>query len=160
MRRALFSFIGVSLLVLGSACSSEEEDEHTEHMAQASACADEHRKDVYVEGMSKAAGDALTVKIVGAMADFPKKGMNDLTLEITDAAGAPVDDATVTVRPYMPDHAHGTSVVPEVTPSGDGRYAVSKIYMMMAGLWQVTVSVQTAGGGPLNEAVFLFCIDG
>lgn len=147
-------------MLAGAACSSDDDDTNAPPVPQASACAEEQRKDDYAPGISKPAGDDLTVKIVDAMPEFPKKGMNDLTLELVDSSGAPVDGATVTVRPYMPDHAHGTNVVPEVTPSGEGRYAVSKVYLMMAGLWQLTVSVQSSGGGPLKEAVFLFCIDG
>jgi hypothetical protein len=115
--------------------------------------------DVYAPGLTKAAG-TMTVKLVEAKPGPPVKGNNELTLEVLDASGQPVDGATVTVTPWMPDHAHGSAVKPTVTPTGGGRYHVTDVYLAMAGLWQIKVDVQPAGGGALQEAVFQFFLDG
>jgi hypothetical protein len=90
----------------------------------------------------------------------PAKGTNAMTLELTDAGGKPIDGATITVTPFMPDHAHGSAVTPVVAPAGPGRYSVTKVYLPMAGLWRITVSVQAASGAPVQDAVFQFCLDG
>jgi hypothetical protein len=83
-----------------------------------------------------------------------------MTIELLDAAGNPVDGATIVVTPWMPDHAHGSAVKPVVTSLGGGKYAIDKVYLAMAGLWQIKVGVQPASGGALQEAMFQFCLDG
>src|SRR5207253_1721941 len=52
----------------------------------------------------------------------------------------------------------GTSVVPQITPAGDGTYAITPLYLFMAGLWETTINVD-AGAGK-DVAVFSFCIEG
>jgi hypothetical protein len=59
----------------------------------------------------------------------------------------------------MPDHGHGSAVKPSVTFTGsDGKYAVSRVYLAMAGYWEITVTV--VRGASSDEARFGFCIDG
>jgi hypothetical protein len=125
----------------------------------AGACASDARKDVYTAGLSKQ-GAGLTVKIVDATPAPPAKGTNVMTLQVLDGAGKPLDGASVQVTPFMPDHGHGSAVPPVVTPAGsDGKYAVDKVYLAMAGLWQLTITV-TPAGGTRGEVVFSFCLDG
>jgi hypothetical protein len=108
--------------------------------------------------MSKPAG-TLAVKILDSEPGPPIKGVNTMNLEVTDASGAPVDGAKITVTPWMPDHAHGSSVVPSVAPAGGGKYTVSNVYFIMAGLWEVKFTVQSGAAQP-QEADFFFCLDG
>lgn len=153
MVRTLAAFaLAVAALV---ACSS---DGNAGSGTGATACEKDTRKDVYVSGLSKSAA-SLSVRIVEATPGPPVKGTNAMTLEIVDAAGKAVEGASVAVVPFMPDHGHGSAVTPEVTPAGGGRYAVSKLYFAMAGLWQVTVAV-TPQGGTKSEATFAFCLEG
>jgi hypothetical protein len=126
--------------------------------ATQTACSTDTRKDVYVAGMTKPAG-SLTVKLLESDPGPPIKGTNNMTVEVTDAAGAPVAGAKMTVTPFMPDHGHGSSVVPTVTDSGGGKYVVSNVYFVMAGLWRVTFSV-VVGTAPEADAIFNFCLDG
>jgi hypothetical protein len=108
--------------------------------------------------MSKTVG-TLTVKLLDSEPGPPIKGVNTMNIEVTDASGAPVDGAKITVVPWMPDHAHGSSVVPGVAPAGGGKYTLSNVYFIMAGLWQVKVDV-TVGAAATQEAIFSFCLDG
>lgn len=159
MDRPLLPLLAAFAIALG-ACSDEDAHHAPDHESpHATGCAADERKDHYEPGMTKPAGD-LSVKLVEASPAPLAKGENTLTLEITSGGGAPVDGAMVTVQPFMPDHAHGSAVTPVVTPSGGGRYVVTNLQLAMAGLWRLTVSVQPAGGGPLQEAVFQFCVDG
>lgn len=156
--RARLVAIPVALVL--AACSDERQPTSTdETAAKVTACSTDTRKDVYEPGLSKIAG-ALSVILVEATPAPPVKGTNALTLEVHDAAGQPVDGAAVTLTPWMPDHAHGSAVKPSVTALGAGRYVVDKVYLPMAGLWQLKVAVQPEGGGPLQEAMFQFCLDG
>lgn len=148
-----------SLAVAASACG---DDDHGDHGSSggggnATACEKDTRKDLYTAGLSKQAGD-LTVKIMDATPAPPTKGTNAMTLEIADAAG-PVAGATVNVLPFMPDHGHGSAVTPVVTDMGGGKYKVEKVYLAMAGLWRITVSVQKPGAAA-QEVAFAFCLEG
>jgi hypothetical protein len=158
MKRFLLSMIVVASAAL-SACSSDDGGSGPSGSGPATGCAADTRKDIYTAGIAKPAGD-LSVKLLESKPGPPIKGTNTMTLEVLDAAGSAVDGATITVTPWMPDHAHGSAVAPIVTPMGSGKYAIDKVYLAMAGLWQIKVSVQPAGGGALQEATFQFCLDG
>jgi hypothetical protein len=146
-------------VVLVAACSGDEKDTSTSGAPPATGCAADTRKDIYTAGLSKPAGN-LSVKLIESKPGPPVKGTNSMTIEVLDGSGQPVDGATVTVTPWMPDHAHGSAKKPVVTPAGGGKYDVEDIYLAMAGLWQIKVGVQPAGGGAIQEAVFQFCLDG
>jgi hypothetical protein len=160
MTRFLLSAASTLIAVSAFACSSSDSGSSGTPAVSAAqtACSTDTRKDVYADGMTKQAG-TLSIKLLQANPSPPAKGTNTITLELSDASGAPVDNATITVTPFMPDHGHGSAVVPTVTPSGGGKYAVSNVYLAMAGLWKVTFSVQVAGGA-VQETAFQFCLDG
>ena len=152
----------LSVALMSTACSGDDDeggDKGSSGAPPATGCAADDRKDVYTPGLSKEAG-TLSVRLIESNPGPPIKGTNTMTLEVLDAAGQPVEGATLTVTPWMPDHAHGSAVKPVVTATGGGKYTVEQIYLAMAGLWQIKVGVQTAGGGPLQEATFQFCLDG
>ncbi len=73
-------------------------------------------------------------------------GNDDLQLEITDASGAPRDGLTVTVKPWMPAHDHGSSET-TVTAQGGGKYLVTNVYLYMSGVWQL----QLGFSGPVHD---------
>lgn len=124
-----------------------------------SACAQDTRKDVYTAGLSKKTAGALSVKIMEATPAPPAKLTNAMTFQVLDGAGLPVDGASVSVVPFMPDHGHGSAVKPSVTPKGGGVYAVANLYYPMPGLWRVTVTIQVPNAAP-QDVAFSFCIDG
>lgn len=154
-RRCLVAFLAVGMLVLAG-CSGG--DDGASSGGAATACEKDTRKDVYTAGVSKQAS-ALSVKILDAKPGPPQKGTNGMMLQIADPAGKAIDGATVTVTPFMPDHGHGSAVTPVVTPMSGGKYDVSKVYLPMAGLWRLTVTVQMPGAAP-QEVAFQFCVDG
>ncbi len=124
-----------------------------------SACAQDARKDVYAAGLTKQTASAMSVKVMSATPAPPAKLTNELTLQLLDAAGQPVDGATLSVVPFMPDHGHGSAVKPAVTPKGGGVYDVTNLYYPMPGLWRVTVTVQMPNVAA-QDVAFSFCIDG
>lgn len=141
-----------------SACSSDGGSTSSTSSGQTTACDADTRKDVYTSGLTKTAG-TYQVKLLEAKPGPPQKGTNELMLEVMDASNNPVDGATLTVTPFMPDHGHGSAVVPVVSALGSGKYSVTKVYLAMAGLWKLTVSVQMPGGA-MQETAFQFCLDG
>jgi len=124
------------------------------------ACMADTRKDIYTAGLTKqTASGALSIELMNATPAPPQKESNALVLKVASAGGAPVDGATLSVVPFMPDHGHGSSVKPTVTPMGGGLYDVSNVYLPMPGLWRLTVTVQMPDVAA-QDAAFQFCIDG
>jgi Cu(I)/Ag(I) efflux system membrane fusion protein/cobalt-zinc-cadmium efflux system membrane fusion protein len=80
--------------------------------------------------------------------DPPKLGENQFEVSVNDAAGKPVDDADVSVQFFMA--AMPTRNMPamrndvKLNPAGGGAYKGTG-EIMMAGRWNVTVSVKQAG---------------
>lgn len=101
-----------------------------------------------------------TLQMLNADPAPPAKANNSWDIKLMDAAGAPLEGATITVKPFMPDHGHGSSIRAVVTEasSGGGEYAISPINLWMPGLWQVTLSTEAAG--VTDDIVLGFCIAG
>lgn len=102
-------------------------------------------------------GRALGVKLTSIDPNPVFKGDNDWKVTVVDASGADVTGATLTAKPFMPDHGHGSSIVPTVTELGGGAYDVDHLNLFMPGIWQVTIDVTTAAGVH-DAAVFTFCV--
>jgi YtkA-like len=124
-------------------------------------CVGDPRADSYSAGMMKV-GKSGTVSAELASSDPgpPIKGVNSWSVLLKDSAGAPVDGATIGVKPYMPDHGHGTQVKAVVTPMTNGVYGITPLYFYMAGLWQTTLDVTFADRTTTDSVVFSFCIGG
>ncbi len=106
-------------------------------------------------------GDNGTVKVTIESGDPapPQVGNNTWMLMITDASGAPINDATVSVTPFMPVHGHGTPVTAVITPKGGGSYEADKVNFVMPGPWEITIDVSLTGGGS-DSVMFPFCVEG
>jgi YtkA-like len=156
--------VAVALLcALGlPACGSSDASPPTAAQHDTSAtCDGDPRANVYSAGMTQASENGkFTLQMLNADPAPPAKGDNKWDIKLTDAAGAPLNDATITVKPFMPDHGHGTSIDAVVTPagSGGGEYSISPVNLWMPGLWQVTLSTDAAGA--TDDVVLGFCIAG
>ena len=117
------------------------------------------RADPYMANLTKpSAKGTFQVTLVDSVPGPPAIGNDTWTLQITDASGAATTGATITVKPWMPDHGHGTSVNATVTPAGaNGTYTVTPLYLFMAGLWQLTFTI-TSTSGATDQVVFSYCL--
>ena len=129
------------------------------------ACAEESRADTYVEGLEKASDAGMfKVKLVrveiNAQATQPDRGDNTWTLELTDANGTPMDPSVFTLRPWMPDHGHGTTplINPIRASMPEGRFEVGPFDLFMSGFWEFTVNVENDGQS--DQAKLGFCLEG
>ncbi|CAN5334430.1 hypothetical protein BH09MYX1_BH09MYX1_17180 [soil metagenome] len=154
MRFFVAPLLSLGAIALGGCASTPD----ATPQPTAQVCASDPRVSAFKLGIESAGtGGALHVSIVSATPAWVVQGVNDWTLDVTDGSGAPRDGLTLTVKPFMPDHGHGSSTVPQVTTMGGGRYHVTGISLPMRGVWDVTV----AASGALNDAVvFTFCVDG
>ena len=70
----------------------------------------------------------------------PTRGIERMTILLTDASGRPVDGATVTVATNMPSMSmNGPSAV--ATAEGDGRY-VATLKLAFATRWAFTIAAR------------------
>lgn len=142
------------LVVLG--CGSTDDPGN-----EGSKCANETRDDVYAASLRKAgAGGLFDFVLVAATPAPPAKGDNSWTVEVDGiGGGAPLTGASLTATPFMPDHGHGTPIVPVATPiEQPGQFQVTPINLWMPGLWQVTLEATTSAA--TDKAVYAFCIEG
>jgi hypothetical protein len=123
---------------------------------------------MYAPGLAQvSAGGAFTGTVTAASTeespgappvDAPAIGLNRWTVAITDAAGGPVTDLTVTAdKPHMPIHGHSAPMFPQVAPEDGGVYIVSEINFFMAGYWEMGLELAPAAGAA-DRIVFPICI--
>ena len=125
-------------------------------------CQMDARVEAYTANMAKTSkSGALTITLVQADPAPPARDNNTWTIKATDATGAAIDAAALTVTPFMPDHGHGTSVRAVLTSQGDGTIKVTPLYLFMPGVWRITFAAAVDGGGSADDQVqFFFCIAG
>ena len=167
--RSLVSSPSLSLafaLVAGLGCSAASEgqtptDAGTTPDVAPSFCESDPRALTFTPGLEQhGKAGLLEAKLLTIEPLRVSKGDNAWKLQLLDAAGKPVDGATLTLKPFMPDHGHGSAIVPLVTPTGsDGQYAVTRLNLFMPGLWQITVNAEVPGSPVVTDAiVFSFCV--
>jgi hypothetical protein len=153
------SFLLLVALAL-SACSSGSTAATTDAGVDAGlTCQDDPRAMTFATGVSIASSQSkFHLQITAAQPAPPSRDTNVWTVRLTDAAQTPVSGATITAKPWMPDHNHGASVPPTIaagTASGD--YDVQRIDFVMPGLWQVIFTI-VVSDGTTDTATFAFCI--
>jgi hypothetical protein len=104
--------------------------------------------------VKKSASGQLQVTLVSSDPAPPIRGTNNWVIKTADGGGQPIGNATLTITPFMPDHGHGTSVVPTITSKGDGSYEVDNLYFFMPGVWRITI----ANGA--ESVQYFFCVPG
>lgn len=160
MKRPRTVRLGVALpfLLAAALCGCGGSPSDAQTTARGLGCGSDARADTYAVGLAKHA-QSFSIKLLDASPAPPAKGVNTWKIQVLDGSGSPLDGATIGVTPFMPDHGHGTSVIPGVQALGGGEYTISNVYLFMPGLWQVTFQVNGAGV-PQGSVVFAFCIDG
>ncbi len=80
------------------------------------------------------------VRLWTAPSQPPSRGINQVKLEVTDAATTvPAENLTLAIVPWMPAMGHGTATVPTVSPQGEGVYIVQNVDFFMASTWQLRI---------------------
>ena len=103
-------------------------------------------KDLDYSTMKMSANDAFNFMYSSIGGPIRINRIHSWELTIKDAAGQPVNDATVTVVGDMPEHGHGLPTEPEVTKMGfGGLYRIDGMKFTMPGWWVVTISVMANG---------------
>jgi len=121
-------------------------------------CDSETRDDTYAAGLTKVGANGYSIVLVSSTPAPPQKGNNAWVVQVLHPA--PVDGLHLRVVPFMPDHGHGTAVVPVITPAANGTYNVSPVNLFMTGFWSVRIDLLDAANQDteLDHAAFLFCV--
>lgn len=155
MRGVLFTF------ALTFAACGDDQPSGADAARGEGLCATETRADTYASGLRReTAMGKYAVRFVEASPAPPDRGLNRWVLEVTDAGAAPVAGAEIRIRPWMPDHGHGSNP-PYLFPAATdppGRYRLEDMDLFMSGFWQFTIRVSQ--GEESDEAAFGFCIEG
>jgi hypothetical protein len=76
--------------------------------------------------------------------------MQTVRVAITDAAGMPVDNATIQIGGRMPEHGHGLPTRPRVTRAlGDGLYEIEGVRFNMGGWWEFKLAINAPSGSDI-----------
>ena len=121
-------------------------------------CNDGAPVDAYVFGLERrSTNDTFTLRLTDAVPAPPDVGDNLLGFEVEGPNG-PVTDGTISYRPFMPLHGHGTSPETYDAQVESGAWVVGPMDLFMPGLWELTVTVDADGAS--DEALFRFCLLG
>ncbi|MBL4636962.1 MAG: FixH family protein [Kofleriaceae bacterium] len=145
-----------------------DHDDHDHNPADMNlpTCDEDTRDEAYFAGISKTGDNGITLAIMDSDNAPPAKGDNVWRVKITDATDMALSGMTIKSGTWMPDHSHGSPVVPTITEEGNGEYTIDPVNLFMPGYWEVTLSaVDPGGAGPdddmiLDSVVFKFCIEG
>ena len=100
----------------------------------------------------------LQVALMQAVPAPPLRGSNTWRVRIERAGGGAAAQPAVNVTLLMPEHGHGSSVIPVVTPQPDGSFEIAPLYLFMPGLWQAKFGLTS--GADTDTVVMAFCVSG
>lgn len=106
-------------------------------------------------------GQQFTLTLTSAAPAPWDVGNNTWTIEIEDGSGTLIDDATIEITPYMPDHGHGVSPPNYIGRSqgSGGLYDIDTFNLIMPGFWELTAEV-SAPGIEAEVIPFRICVEG
>jgi hypothetical protein len=156
--RSILGVLAIFPLLL-TACGSASGGGGTGASTSEGTCDTDSRAQAYATGLSATSMDGtIKMSFVNASPSPPAKGLNTWTLQLTSSTQ--VTASMISLQPFMPDHGHGPSVTPTVTPMAtQGMFSVSDIDLFMPGIWANTFTI-TPASGPAETLVFTFCVDG
>jgi hypothetical protein len=153
------SFAAASTLLALAACSSSTSSSGDGGAtADTSLCSSDPRAQSFTADMvQKGTTGTFGVKLISVDPWPVLKGDNAWTVQIVDASGAPATGAMFTVKPFMPDHGHGSSIIPDIEPGqGDATFTINRLNVFMPGIWQFTFTITK--GTQTDSAVVTFCV--
>lgn len=149
---------------LATGCGSADEDDAPISPTPSVSCVRDARLDSYSGELDKSGElGLLSFRFFDLEPSPPAKGNNTFHVHVSDAAGAAMQgDLRVDLR--MPDHGHGTSIEPVITPdAAPGTFTIRPLYLFMPGVWRLEFSAfddATELAPMLDSTVLHFCVEG
>ncbi len=130
-------------------------------------CEVDDRDEPYFSGISKTGSANYVIKLVDSNPAPPAKGNNVWFIEVTNPDATAASGLVVDLEGFMPDHGHGTPVVPTVVDNGEGGYTLDPVNLFMPGYWEVSLTLSDPGDSEgsdddveLDSVTFRFCVSG
>ena len=101
----------------------------------------------------------LRLRVLSAEPAVPLAGENTWTLAIETAAGQALAVQGIRADAFMPDHGHPSPVAPVLSQQSDGTWRMSRLQLVMAGVWRLTLTIQQSGQ-PDKVVVAFVCVAG
>jgi len=86
----------------------------------------------------------------------PRKGTNAFEFTVTAVDPQSPPAMAMTLLPWMPVHAHGTSVLPIVVATAPDVFVATRVSLYMAGIWELRAGFQDAAGAHVDDATSVF----
>jgi hypothetical protein len=118
--------------------------------------------DTFVPGLEKAGTNGqILVRLQEAIPAPPEEGENSWVIEVVGVDGAPLEEAIVTLTPWMPAHGHGTNPANYAGQGGEnaGTYDIDSFVLTMPGLWELKINI-AIGESISDEVIYGFMIEG
>ena len=119
--------------------------------------------DTYEAGMTRMTVDGVFhVTLLETNPGPPEKGDNTMQIQIAypDAMDTPLEGRTVYLRPYMPEHEHGTSPSQyDAVEVESGIYKLGPFDLFMPGAWELPVHI-VGDNEEHDHVTFTFEIEG
>lgn len=138
--REIVTFVGAVTLTFG--CTNSKPDD-TDASAVPSLEACMMLATVHAGSRFQSEQDEFTITLDEIEPDAPSLGDNRWQLTVRDADSQPVDDATLSVSLWMPEHAHGSLKATLVEILDDGQYQLEPLSFHMPGIWEVTLHIES-----------------
>ena len=100
--------------------------------------------------------DDVDVELLSLEPEAPVVGDNTWRLRLTRSDEA-LEGATLSVRPWMPDHEHASTKIVRVSELEAGTYRLSPVYLGMVGYWEIGIEL-TIDGEALGSVSFDTCL--
>jgi hypothetical protein len=76
-----------------------------------------------------------------------RRELQKVVVRVLDAAGRPIEGASISVDGGMPEHMHGLPTRPRVTRSlGAGLYEIEGVRFSMGGWWELKLAIESSAG--------------
>jgi len=156
MRSLLLATIGAAAL---AACGGADPTFEPEGRL----CDAETRADVFRVGLEAPSAEAMYTlvledSLVEGQFGPPDRGMNTWTVGLVDGSGAAMTGAEVQLKPWMPDHGHGTSPELHYGRPVAGGYELGPFNLHMGGYWEFRFTVTASSAS--DTAQLGFCVEG
>ena len=139
LRTAFVAALVMSAAVAATGCGHVMMMMHGKNVARPSATE-------FGTGPRASASRQFTATLEPDQALRPRR-MHTVRVAITDAAGVPVDDATILIDGGMPQHVHGLPTRPRVTRAlGNGLYEIEGVRFNMGGWWELRLAIAGSHG--------------
>ena len=148
------------LVVSSVACGSKSTDSSMDYGAPTAAdCGDTALEVAPGLVVTCDTGDC-ALQVVETSPAPPDRGDNTWTVQVVDAAGAPVAVTGITGAPFMPAHNHGTSPPDYPGASTDQvDWTVGPFDLFMPGLWELRLTIDR-DENEQGQVVVPFCVEG